>query len=468
MAILSTAVLYPPLIRLLDGKGSWAIITGVVMSERTVGLVFQKGVYRVVGTVVGCLAVLLSLYLLDLVALVLGEDSEVCVLVALVAVVSGAVYHGKTQRLFAKYDYAFFVTALTYDYLLLHSFQYHRTSHLNMYEEAHVTWYRILSICYAVAVVMLVHVFVFPDYAGDYLLQALPERMLKTAHCIEQTIDHWLEGARLATPLQLHQAPPGLDGDPVWDTLMASVGTASLTGRSAEAAAAKAAAAEPRLLNAVLHPFWFAPRKAVASMVLPMRLDWGLCVQLCMTLRHVDMLSYAMNEEMRTRLHDHATGPTEDLRRKLRAIAHVVGRVLGAMAEGLRACAFDGVLLRRIHTDTEEARKLAAAVLKHTSKTPGAGLSLAMTEEAGLSAFVFFVCSIVDAIDSLYAGLRRLAAGGFFEWDAEEVWLRPWEGQWLHPSNDSFRSYSALVRIGEALSDSFDRPPSLLLSASVP
>ena len=78
MAILSTAVLYPPLIRLLDGKGSWAIITGVVMSERTVGLVFQKGVYRVVGTVVGCLAVLLSLYLLDLVALVLGEDSEVC------------------------------------------------------------------------------------------------------------------------------------------------------------------------------------------------------------------------------------------------------------------------------------------------------------------------------------------------------------------------------------------------------
>ena len=93
---------------------------------------------------------------------------------ALVAVVSGAVYHGKTQRLFAKYDYAFFVTALTYDYLLLHSFQYHRTSHLNMYEEAHVTWYRILSICYAVAVVMLVHVFVFPDYAGDYLLQVPP------------------------------------------------------------------------------------------------------------------------------------------------------------------------------------------------------------------------------------------------------------------------------------------------------
>ena len=104
-----------------------------------------------------------------------------------------------------------------------------------------------------------------------------------------------------------------------------------------------------------------------------------------------------------------------------------------------------------------QARKLAASVLKHTAKTSAPDLSLAMTEEAGLSAFVFFVCSIVDSIDLVYVELRRLAIAGFFEWDPDDEQLRPWEGQRLLPSNDSFRGYNTLVRI---LSESHDGPAS--------
>ena len=168
MAVLSMAVLYTPVVHLLDGKGNWAVITGVVMSERTVGLVFQKGINRVVGTVAGCLAVVLSLYFLDLVHWAGGQSCEVYVIVLLVTVVSGVVYHGKSQKWFPNYDYAFFVTAMTYDYLLLTSYKYHNND-----EDAYLTLYRILAICVAAVVVVLVTVFVFPDYAGDYLLQVL-------------------------------------------------------------------------------------------------------------------------------------------------------------------------------------------------------------------------------------------------------------------------------------------------------
>ena len=147
---------------------------------------------------------------------------------------------------------------------------------------------------------------------------------------------------------------------------MASVGSASASARSAEEAAAKAAAVEPRLLNALLHPsLWCRQRKSVREMVLPMGLDWGLYAHTFMTLRHVDMLCYAMNEEMRTRLHDHEQDLPEDLERKLRAIAHVVGDVLKAMAGGIKAHAFDGVLLRKITGRMEEVCACGMAYSLH-------------------------------------------------------------------------------------------------------
>uniref|UniRef100_A0A7S1NLC0 Uncharacterized protein n=1 Tax=Eutreptiella gymnastica TaxID=73025 RepID=A0A7S1NLC0_9EUGL len=135
-------------------------------------------------------------------------------LVLLVTTVSGWVYYGRARKWAPDYDYAFFVVVMTYDYLLLASYRYHDNDRDILF-----TWYRMLAILIAVAIVLFMSIVVFPEYSGDSLLQALPEWTEKTAMCVEATIGHWAEGQQLPGRLELSVSGKA-EWDTVWQSLM--------------------------------------------------------------------------------------------------------------------------------------------------------------------------------------------------------------------------------------------------------
>ena len=413
MAFLSLFCTVPTLREMVRGHGVWLILTGIFVNERFVGSVLHKGLNRGAGTALGCVLAFggHSLFrVLDGYGLMHYNDY---LAVALTGTVTGFVYYMRAASWLPSFDYGLLVFTLTFDYLLLSGLQ--AAQHQGWEAGAEATLARLFAIVFSCGVVILFSMFIFPEYAGEYLQDTLSDRLQDIRKTVDDLLQCFVDSRAVAPLVPEHRA--GLY-ESVFDALERGLYSGSYAARTAERAAIKAAKAEPRLLNLLLK-CCCVKRPGVKSTILTLRYDWNEYLLAFAAVRklyvYVCMLSDLLSP---TR-----TGPLEPdpaLVPDILAIQRAFGNVLSVLSEASKT----GLLAREEFGTLDEQLTLAKGTtcdlqtrLRPGKATSGRIHDTGESTELALLSCGHILVQMVDALDDLVSTVTALGHKGFIDID---------------------------------------------------
>jgi len=179
--------LIDPFERATNGTGVWCVITTlIVMQSQTLGGTTHKTVNRVIGTVAAAIAALAAGFVANV--LETAHRSLAAVFVGgCVFAATGAATFLAGSKSWALWSYAFFLTALTFDFLLLLEYRDDFTS--GVYRIAMILAGAVIAVCVSAAPPKIL--------ASNELRGILADNLLDAADAARRVVDAFCSGARL-------------------------------------------------------------------------------------------------------------------------------------------------------------------------------------------------------------------------------------------------------------------------------